>query len=84
MKYQISIGSSAQKQFKKFPVSIQENITLRILSLEDNPRPHGSQKLRASDFYRIRQGDYRVVYFIDDKRKVVEILDVDHRKDIYR
>ncbi|MDE2009421.1 MAG: type II toxin-antitoxin system RelE/ParE family toxin [Candidatus Omnitrophica bacterium] len=84
MKYAVEITSSAQRQFKKLPESIQESLTPKILSLEENPRPVGTKKLQASDYYRIRVGNYRVIYSINDKACLVKILDLGHRKDIYR
>jgi len=57
----------------------------KIRGLADDPRPHGSEKLAGhDDRYRIRQGNYRVVYAIDDKAGSVTIYKVGHRKDIYR
>lgn len=55
-----------------------------MLSLETNPRTVGVKKLQAFDYYRIRIGDYRAVYSINDKAHLVKILDIGHRKDIYR
>lgn len=84
MKYSLEITSSAQRQFKKLPPSIQEDITLKILALEKNPRPHGVKKLKVFEYYRIRTGDYRIIYSIDDQKELVKVLDLGHRKDIYR
>ena len=84
MKYTVEITSSAQRQFKKLPAAIQEPLIPKILSLEANPRPVGVKKLQVFDYYRARIGDYRVVYSINDKARVVKILDLGHRKDIYR
>ncbi|HLD69966.1 MAG TPA: type II toxin-antitoxin system RelE/ParE family toxin [Candidatus Omnitrophota bacterium] len=84
MKYNISISSGAQKQFRKFPNQIQDAIIPKMLHLEKNPRPHGVQKLRNSEYYRIRVNDYRIIYSINDKLKTVVILDINHRKDAYR
>lgn len=84
MNYRVSITTSAQRQFKKLPRQIQERTRLKLLSLEQLPRPFGSQKLRASDFYRLRIGDYRVIYSVDDTHKSVKILDIAHRREVYR
>lgn len=84
MKYTVEITSSAQRQFKKLPESLQTQLITKILSLEENPRPVGIKKLQAFDYYRIRIGDYRVVYSINDKAHRVKILDLGHRKEIYR
>ncbi len=84
MKYTLEITSSAQRQFRKLPKILQDQIAPKILSLELYPRPIGVKKLQSFDYYRIRIGDYRVVYSIDDKCHVVKILDLGHRKDVYR
>jgi mRNA interferase RelE/StbE len=84
MKYTVEITSSAQRQFKKLSEAIQEQLIPKILSLEETPRPIGIKKLQAFDYYRIRLGDYRVVYSIKDKIRLIKILDLGHRKDIYR
>ena len=84
MKYTVEITSSAQRQFKKLPEAIQENFIPKILSLEETPRPVGIKKLQAFDYYRIRIGDYRIVYSINDQARLIKILDLGHRKDIYR
>jgi mRNA interferase RelE/StbE len=84
MKYTVEITSSAQRQFKKFPGAIQDQLISKILALEDNPRPSGVKKLQVFEYYRIRIGDYRVVYSINDKVHLVKVLDLGHRKDIYR
>jgi len=84
MKYTVEITSSAQRQFKKLPEDIQEHFIPKIFSLEATPRPVGTKKLQASDYYRIRMGDYRIVFSIEDKARLIKILDIGHRKDIYR
>ena len=84
MKYTLEITSSAQRQFKKLPQTLRDRIIPKILSLETNPRPVGVKKLQTFDYYRMRIGDYRVIYSIDDKSHLIKILDLGHRKDIYR
>lgn len=84
MAYRVEIASSAQTQFKKLHVSLQERITPKLIPLKNNPRPFGSQKLRDSSYYRIRIGDYRVIYSVDDRIRLVRILDIAHRRDVYR
>lgn len=84
MKYTVEITSSAQRQFKKLPEAIQEHLIPKILALEANPRPSGVKKLQGFEYYRIRMGDYRVVFSINDKAHLIKVLDLGHRKDIYR
>ncbi len=84
MKYSVEVTSSAQRQSKKLPEVIQEHLISKIFSLEITPRPLGVKKLQVFEYYRIRIGDYRVVYSINDKIHLIKILDLGHRKDIYR
>lgn len=84
MNYRIEIVSSAEHQFKKLPISLQNRISNKIFDLEKNPRPFGSKKLRDTAYYRLRCGNYRVIYDIDDKQKLIKILDIAHRREVYR
>ena len=84
MRYSIEITSSAQRQFKKFSEILQNHLTTKILTLEIQPRPVGVKKLQSFDYYRIRMADYRIIYSINDKSHTIKILDIGHRKDIYR
>ena len=83
-KYSIEITTSAQRQFKKFPQNLQDRILPKLFALEIHPRPFGIKKLADSNFYRFRVGDYRIIYAIDDSRKSIKILDIAHRRDVYR
>jgi len=82
--YSVEIVSKAEKEYLKLPQSVKSRFQEIILSLEKDPRPFGSKKLRETDYYRLRRGDYRMSYSIDDKSRVVKILSIGHRKEIYR
>ena len=84
--FSIIISESALKQLAKLPKNAVKKIESSISELASNPRPVGVKKLKDSreDLYRIRVGDYRVVYSIEDKIQVVDIRQIGHRKDIYR
>jgi len=85
MAYEIQFKSSAWKAFKKLQGETRGRVAEAIWALGDNPRPHGSVKLAGQrDLYRIRVGDYRVIYEIQEKALVVLIVKVGHRKDAYR
>jgi mRNA interferase RelE/StbE len=85
MSYRVEFSPRAFKQFKTLPRRIQQGLKSRIDSLSDNPRPKGSKKLEgAGDLYRLRFGDYRVVYRIEDNVLLVLVVKIGHRKDIYR
>ncbi|MEW6040029.1 MAG: type II toxin-antitoxin system RelE/ParE family toxin, partial [Elusimicrobiota bacterium] len=75
MKYTIRIKHSAEKELNKIPLEDYKRIAGHIFLLEDNPRPMNSRKLKDK-IYRIRVGNYRVIYSIDDTYKIVEVLKV--------
>ena len=68
----------------RLPVDDRRLVVRWILALAEDPRPHGWQKLTGEDKYRIRQGDYRVVYTIEDAVVTVTVVRVAHRSDVYR
>ena len=70
-RYELRFGVSVPKDLRGIPRSDVERILARIEALRDDPRPHGSEKLTAREHYRIRQGNYRIVYGIDDTVLVV-------------
>lgn len=85
MSYQIEFSKKATKQFKALSLEIQLRIRPKIDALSDEPRPSGVVKLEdEDDLYRIRVGDYRVVYRIKDQELVVLIIKLGHRSDIHR
>jgi len=79
------IKPSASKEIKAVgQKKDRQRIVLRIRSLGDNPRPFGCEKLSGLERYRVREGSYRIVYSIDDKNLLVDVVKVGHRKDVYR
>jgi mRNA interferase RelE/StbE len=82
--YKIKILPSAQKDFDHLQGKIFNNIKNRIVQLADNPRPYGALKLTNDEGYRIRIGDYRLLYRIDDKLREIFIYRIKHRKEVYR
>lgn len=85
MRYQIEFSRQADRQFRNLPSQIQQRLKLRIDSLATTPRPHGSEKLSGADqLYRIRVGDYRLVYTVEDNRLLVLVVKVGHRREVYR
>ncbi len=81
--YKVLIEKKVKKFLKKLPKPDYLSIKLSILDLGTNPRPFGYEKLKNRDGYRIRQGNYRILYDIEDKIKIVKVLNAGHRKDIY-
>ena len=84
MKYTVLIERYAQKQIMKLDKKIIPVIKAAIADLADNPRPYGYKKLKGEDAYRIRVGDYRVIYEINDDKIIVTVVSVGHRKDILK
>lgn len=83
--YAVEFKPSAARQFRRLDRPIQVRISSAIDALAQNPRPSGVEKLRSEEeLFRIRVGDYRVVYQIADERLFVLIVRVGHRKEIYR
>lgn len=83
--FKLRIKASAAKELQAIPNKRErQRIVKRIQSLEQDPRPHGSQKLSGNERYRIRQGQYRIVYSIETDELVVYVVRIGHRKDVYR
>ncbi|RLE05921.1 MAG: type II toxin-antitoxin system mRNA interferase toxin, RelE/StbE family [Candidatus Aminicenantes bacterium] len=83
-KYKISFKKSALKELENIPKPILQRILKRIRELPNNPKPAGSQKLSNYNLYRIRQGNYRIVYLINNKKLELQIFKIGHRKEIYK
>lgn len=85
MSYQVLIPRPTQKRLDNLPKEVRDRMIEKILLLAENPRPSGTKKLKGYDNeYRIRVGDYRVRYEVDDQRSIVTVLSCRHRKDVYR
>ena len=82
--YKIYFRKSAIKEIKKLPNPTLQKIIKRIEALAIDPRPAGCEKLTGQEFYRIRQGNYRIVYSIQDDELTVWVVKISHRKDIYK
>jgi mRNA interferase RelE/StbE len=83
--YHVDITSAAQREFKRLPPEVVRKVDAAILELAQTPRPHGCTKLEGSESeYRVRVGDYRILYVIDGKAKLVTIAHVRHRREAYR
>jgi mRNA interferase RelE/StbE len=85
MAFRIEWKKSTRKDLRKLPASAADKIVEAVENLAENPFPHGVEKLSGSEHaYRIRLGDYRIVYEVVMESKLVEIQRVRHRKDVYR
>jgi mRNA interferase RelE/StbE len=82
--YSVFIKPSAAKELEALPPNDLERIVSRIQALSTDPRPPGCVKISGQERYRIRQGDYRMVYSVDDEQRTVLVVKIGHRKDVYR
>jgi len=84
MKYQVILPKSVQKELDRLPDDVARRILIRLTGLETNPRPADVKKLKGRDAWRIRVGDYRVIYEIHDRVLQIIVITVGHRREIYR
>lgn len=86
VKYTVEFGPRTEDEINHIPKDIRKLIFDRITKLKDNPRPEGAVPLKGSDkgLFRIRQGDYRIVYSIQDHKLLVLIVRVVHRREVYK
>ncbi len=83
--YEIEVSRTAEKQIGRLERADQRRIVRAIVALAREPRPRGSRKLQGyDDVFRIRVGTYRVIYSIEDRRLIIVILKVGHRRSVYR
>jgi mRNA interferase RelE/StbE len=82
--YKVLIKPSAVKELESISKKDRQRIIVKIQALSDNPRPPGCQKLSGQERYRLRQGNYRIVYEIQDKALIVFVVKVGDRKEIYK
>ena len=82
--YSVVVKRSAEHELRAVPKRDLGRVVARIRRLADDPHPPGSEKLSGQDRYRLRQGDYRVVYAVDDEQRMVEIVKIGHRREVYR
>ncbi len=82
--YAVVIGRSAERELKALTWEVGRRIGARLRVLAEDLRPAQSKRLKDSSNFRLRVGDYRVIYAVDDEAQVVTILAVGHRRDVYR
>ena len=84
MKFQVVLPKSVQKKLDHLPDDVTNRILARLAGLETNPRPADTKKLKGRDAWRIRVGDYRVIYEIHDRVLQVIVITIGHRREVYR
>jgi mRNA interferase RelE/StbE len=82
--WRVEIARDAKKELARLPAPVQTRIAMALVALERDPFPRGCKKLRNQDGWRIRIGDYRVLYFADKKVRQIVIGVISHRRDVYR
>ncbi len=81
--YSVHLSRSAERELRRVPPPDLARIWQRIRALEGDPRPPGHRKLAGAEGYRIRQGDWRVIYLVDDAAREGRIVKVGHRREVY-
>lgn len=84
MAYIVSLKRSAEKELERLPTKMHDRIVARLLSLKEDPRPISAKKLHGREGYRLRVGDYRILYVVDDENRKIEIFSIAHRREVYR
>ena len=82
--YRLLIKPSAAKELEALPKKDRQRIVTKIQGLSVDPRPPGCEKLSGHDLYRVRQGNYRVLYSVQDANLLVVINSIGHRREVYR
>lgn len=82
--YSIEFLNSAAKEFRKLSIEIKRLMIDPIDALNNNPYSHKTKKLKNTDLYRIRVGDYRIIYQVDNEEKTVLITKIGHRREVYK
>ena len=82
--YRIEFRKSVEKELKSIPKKDQIRILRRIALLRDDPRPSGCKKLSGQERYRLRQGNYRILYEIRDDKLVITVVKIGDRRDVYQ
>ncbi len=82
--YKIELRRKAQRALDRLPKDDFNAVLGNVKDLANTPRPKGVEKIKSAGLWRIRQGDYRIIYSIDDGQKTVTILRIGHRREIYR
>jgi mRNA interferase RelE/StbE len=84
MSYQVNLPKTVQKQLNILPQELKQRILKTLVQLQEEPRPVNSLQMKGGQGFRLRIGDYRVLYDIDDGNKIVNLRRIGHRREIYR
>ena len=84
MTYKIELESRAKRDFLNLTDQVADRIGSALDDLQYNPRPPGAKKLTGQNGYRVRKGDYRILYTIEDRKKLIRVYRIGHRRDVFR
>ena len=84
MSWRVEFETRARREYLDLPGDVQERLADAIDDLAKDPRPPGCKRLKGQDGYRIRKGDYRILYTVNDARRVVQVYRIGNRRDVYR
>ncbi len=84
MTYQVELSSHAKRQGDKLSQDVKRRIIQALRRLSKDPFPHGAHKLEGSEYYRLRVGDYRIIYEVHENKLLILVIRIGHRKDVYR
>ena len=82
--YQVELRRRVRQSLDKLPEKDHRVVITALESLEQEPRPRGVEKIRGTELWRIRKGDYRVIYYINDQEQTIAVVRIGHRRDVYR
>ena len=82
--YSLRIEARAERELALIPKRDAERVVRRIFVLREDPRPPGCMRLSGAEGYRVRQGDWRVIYLVDDIARRVDVVKIGHRREVYR
>ncbi len=82
--YRVEVATRARRDLERLAPALVERLGRVLMALRDDPRPRSSEKLVGLDAYRVRVGDYRVIYEVDDRSRVVIVSRIRHRREVYR
>ncbi len=84
MSWTVEVQRPAEKELAALPLQARERVASALRAMEDDPFPHGVKKLKARDGYRVRVGDYRILFTVSRAARLVRVGAIGHRKDVYR
>jgi len=82
--YKVELRRRVRQSLDKLPKKDHQVVITAFESLEQEPRPRGVEKIRGTELWRIRKGDYRVIYYINDQEQTIAVVRIGHRRDVYR